>query len=65
MEQPLNPRRRQFLIFSGIAAGSLLLAPVLTKLNFLEETLRANVGPLDTKIDGSAYGSFPYGGVKA
>lgn len=61
MARPLNKRRRQFLIFSGIATGSLLLAPVLDKLNLLEATLRVDLG---TRSGTGAYGAFPYGGVK-
>jgi hypothetical protein len=61
MEQRINRRRRQFLIFSGIATGSLLLAPLLTKLNLLEETLRVNVG---TRENGGGYGASTYGGTR-
>jgi hypothetical protein len=59
MTQPVNRQRRQFLMLSGLTTGTLLLAPLLSKLTFLEQTLHATV---DAGTGDGGYGSSSYGG---
>jgi hypothetical protein len=59
MSQPVNRQRRQFLMLSGLTTGTLLLAPLLSKLTFLEQTLPATV---DAGTGDGGYGTSSYGG---
>lgn len=63
MEQSLNPKRRRFLVFSGLAVLTATLATLATKFSTFENAFAPGAAPRASDTGYGGYRNSPYGGL--